>query len=86
MTQYLPLLKLVFVGLVIGSLIGGGLALTAVALTFLIAFILLAARIDLPTALAVAIGILIVVFFPQFSLFAVDPVAALLCCVLILLV
>lgn len=85
-TTYVPFLKLLFVGLAAGSLIAGGLALNAVALTLLIAVILVASRADVvPVFIAIAIGVVIVVVFPQFSLLAIDPVAALLCCVLMLL-
>lgn len=83
---YLPLLKLVFVGLVAGSLLTGGLALNAVALTLLLAALLIVTRGDVIYALiAIALGAVIVVLFPQLSFTALDPLPALACVALMIL-
>jgi hypothetical protein len=85
-TTYVPFLKLVFVGVAVASLITGGLALNAVALTLLIAVILVATRADvIPALIAIAVGVVIVLVFPQFSLAGLDPVTALLCVALMLM-
>lgn len=85
-THYLPLLKVLFVGLLLGSLIGGGLALNAVILTLLIAALLLATRADVLQALIViVIGAAIVVLFPQFSFLKLDAQAIVACCVVVLM-
>lgn len=84
-TPYLPLLKILFVGLLTGSLIAGGLTLNAVILTLLIGALLVASRADVVQALIVlVIGIVIVMLFPQFSLAALDPTKAILCIAVIL--
>lgn len=78
--KYLPLIKLVFVGIIIASLIVGGLALNGVALTLLLAALLVIARDDRVYAfVAILLGSIIVIVFPQFSLTALDPVIALGC-------
>lgn len=82
---YTPLLKALFIGLIIGSLITGGLALNAVAITLLLVALLLATHGDLVTVVGVVIGLAIVLIFPQFSLAGLDPVTALLCVALMLL-
>lgn len=86
LSTYLPLLKLVFVGVLVGSIITGGLALNAVALTLLIAALLVVTRPDVIYALiAIILGAAIVILFPQLSLTGLDPIAALICIALMLL-
>lgn len=86
MAQYTPYLKLVFVGVLLASVLTGGFGLTVVALTALIAALLIATRPDvIPALIAIAIGAVIVILFPQFSLQAVDPVTALACCVAVMM-
>lgn len=83
---YLPLVKLLFVGVLAGSLITGGLALNAVALTLLLAALLVISRTKVLYALiAIALGAAIVILFPQFSMSNLDPTAALLCCVVMIM-
>jgi hypothetical protein len=82
---YIPLVKLLFVGVLVGSLIPG-LSLNAVALTLLLAALLVLARADvLKAVIVIALGAVIVVLFPVFSFTALDPVAALACAVLMIL-
>lgn len=86
MAQYTPYLKLVFVGVLLASVLIGGFGLTVVALTALIAALLIVTRPDrLPAILSIAIGAIIVFLFPEFSLQAVDPVTALACCVAVMM-
>lgn len=85
-STYLPLIKLLFVGLIVGSLLTGGLALNAVALTLLLGALLVVTRSDVIYALiAIALGAVIIVLFPQLSFTVLDPVAALACVALMLL-
>lgn len=79
-SRYVPLLKLVFVGVLIGSLVAGGIALDVIALTLFLAALLILGRGDrLYAAIAILLGVAIVIVFPQFNLQTINPVAAVAC-------
>jgi hypothetical protein len=60
--------------------------LNAIALTLLLAALLVISRADVFYALiAIVLGAVIVIVFPQFSMSSLDPTAALICCVVMIL-
>lgn len=82
--QYVPLLKLFFAGLLVGSLIVGGLALDATALTLFVAALLIISRADvIPALLVIALGVVIIVLFRQFSFTHLSPTTVVIACFII---
>lgn len=85
-THYLPLVKLLFVGFFVGSIIVGGLTLNAVLLTLLVAALLLLSRADvLQAVLAVVVGAVLIVLFPQLSFVKLDTDVLVACIAIVLL-
>ena len=83
-THYTPLLRTFFVGLLIGSLIVGGLALDATALTLFVAALLIISRADvIPALLVIALGVIIIVLFRQFSFSRLSPTTVVIACFII---